>query len=152
MKAKILAVALLCFVTTVSARAADSVSGSVKAVEGSCSVQRGTLTVAATEGMHLMEQDALITGSNGRLAVIMRDGTRISLGPDSRLSIVQFLYNPSDNKFALLLDLSRGILAYISGKIAKFSPEAVRIQTPVGSIGVRGTRFAVGLGVAGGAQ
>jgi hypothetical protein len=134
------------------ANAADLVAGSVKAVQGSCSVQRGTEAVAATEGMHLQEQDALVTGSDGHIAVIMRDGTRLAIGPNAKLSIVQFIYNPSEKKFSLLLDLTRGILAYVSGKIAGFSPESVRVQTPVGSIGLRGTKFVVGLGVAGGAR
>ncbi len=152
MKAIILTTVLLCLGAIPLARAAEPVSGSVKAVEGKCSIQRGVQTLAATQGMHLLEHDALVTGSDGRLAVILRDGTRLSLGPNSRLSIVQFAYNPSEKNYALLLDLGRGILAYVSGKIAKFSPEAVRVQTPVGSIGLRGTKFVVGLGIAGGAQ
>jgi len=76
----------------------------------------------------------------------------LSVGPNAKLSIVQFVYNPGEKKFGLLLDLSRGVLAYVSGKIAGFSPESVRVQTPVGSIGLRGTKFVVGLGVAGGAR
>lgn len=152
MKRFVIATALFCFGAAIIASAADTVSGSIKAVQGNCSVQRGAETLAATEGMHLLERDALITGSDGHLAVIMRDGTRLSLGPDTKLSIVQFAYSPIDKKFALLLDLGRGILAYVSGKIASFSPEAVRVQTPVGSIGLRGTKFVVGLGVSGGSR
>jgi hypothetical protein len=152
MKSLVITTVFFCFGAAIVARAADPVTASIKAVEGNCSVQRGAETLAATQGMHLLERDALITGSDGHLAVIMRDGTRLSLGPDTKLSIVQFSYNPSDRKFALLLDLGRGILAYVSGKIASFSPEAVRVQTPVGSIGMRGTKFVVGLGVSGGSR
>jgi len=152
MKSFVITTVFLCFGAAIVASAADPFSGSIKAVQGNCSVQRDAETIAATEGMHLLERDTLITGSDGRLAVIMHDGTRLSLGPDTRLSITQFAYNPSDKKFALLLDLGRGILAYVSGKIATFSPEAVRVQTPVGSIGLRGTKFVVGLGVSGGSR
>jgi hypothetical protein len=143
---------VLCFGAALVAHAADSISGSVKAIQGNCSIQRGAETIAASEGMHLFVQDTLITGFDGHLAVMMHDGTRLSLGPDTKLSIDQFVYNPSDKKFALLLNMSRGILAYVSGKIASFSPESVRVQTPVGSIGVRGTKFVVGLGIAGGSR
>jgi hypothetical protein len=152
MKRWIVITVFLLLGAAIAARAADAVAGSVKAVQGSCSVQRGTETIAATEGMHLQEQDALITGSDGHIAAIMRDGTRLSVGPNAKLSIVQFVYNPGEKKFGLLLDLSRGVLAYVSGKIASFSPESVRVQTPVGSIGLRGTKFVVGLGIAGGAR
>ncbi len=97
--------------------------------------------------MHLEIGDVLRTGTDSRLGFIMRDGTRVSLGPDTELSVDQSAYDPSHGKFALLLNLGRGLLAYISGKIAAFSPEAVRVQTPVASIGVRGTKFVIGLGM-----
>ena len=95
MKRLVITTAFLCFGAAIVARGADPVSGSIKAVQGTCSVQRGAQTIAATEGLHLLEGDALITGSDGHLAVIMRDGTRLSLGPDTKLSIVQFAYSPS---------------------------------------------------------
>jgi hypothetical protein len=34
-------------------------------------------------------------------------------------------------------------MAYLSGLIGKLSPESARFETPVASIGIRGTRFAV---------
>src|SRR5271157_4891924 len=115
MRTIVITTLFLCFGAAIVANAADPVTASIKAVEGKCSIQRGAETLAATQGMHLLERDALITGSDGHLAVIMRDGTRLSLGPDTKLSITQFAYSPSDKKFALLLDLGRGILAYVSG-------------------------------------
>ena len=132
------------------ANAAESLAGSIKTVQGICSVRRGTETIAATAGLHLLEADVLTTGSDGRVGVIMHDGTRLSLGPNTELSIDKFVYNPSEGKFALLLKLGRGMLAYASGKIASFSPEAAKVQTPVGLIGLRGTKFVVGLNLPGG--
>ena len=37
-------------------------------------------------------------------------------------------------------------MAYLSGRIAKLAPEKARFDTPVASIGIRGTRFAVKVG------
>jgi hypothetical protein len=34
-------------------------------------------------------------------------------------------------------------MAYVSGLIGKISPQSVRFETPVASIGIRGTHFAV---------
>jgi len=143
-------VTLFCVVAATVAWAAEEKEqaiASIKTVQGSCSVRRGSQMLPATVGMHLELGDLLRTGSNSHVAFIMRDGTRVSLGADTELSIDQFAYDPSHGKFALLLNLGRGLLAYVSGKIASFSPEAVRIQTPVASIGVRGTKFIVGLGL-----
>lgn len=144
----LIAVTLFCMAAATVARAAEETAiGSIKTVQGSCAVRRGSQTVPVTQGMHLEIGDLLKTGADGRLAFIMRDGTRVSLGPDSELTVDQFAYDPSHSKFALLLNLGRGMLAYVSGKIATFSPEAVRVQTPVASIGVRGTKFVIGLGI-----
>ena len=132
---------------TVASAADEPVIASIKTVQGNCSVRRGAQTLPATEGMHLQLGDVLVTSTDGGLAFIMRDGTRVSLGPQTELTVDQFAYDPSHGKFALLLKLGSGILAYVSGKIATFSPESVRVQTPVATIGVRGTKFVVGLGV-----
>ncbi len=147
--AKILLAALVCcLIAPVTARAADeSAVASIKTAKGSCSVHRGSQTIVATEGMHLQTGDRLETGADSHLAFIMRDGTRIVLGSQTDLTIDQFAYDPAHSKLALILNLGRGMLAYISGKIASFSPEAVRVQTPVASIGVRGTKFVIGLGM-----
>src|SRR6516165_1899754 len=40
-----------------------------------------------------------------------------------------------------VLKMVRGVAAYVSGKIAQLSPDAVRVETPVATVGVRGTRF-----------
>jgi hypothetical protein len=36
-------------------------------------------------------------------------------------------------------------MVYLSGLIGKLAPESARFETPVASIGIRGTRFAVKL-------
>jgi hypothetical protein len=95
--------------------------------------------------MHLLLNDVLQTPADGKLGVILEDGTRISLGPNTELTIDRFVYQPVEGKFALLLRLGRGVLAYISGRIARFSPQSVSVETPVEIIGLRGTNFAVSI-------
>lgn len=134
------------------ASAEDSFIGSVKIVQGRAFVQRSSGAVPVTEGLHLLVQDLLHTGADGRVAFILRDGTRISLGSNSEMKLDQFVYEPAQNSYGLILNLTKGVLAYISGKIAKFSPESVKLQTPVGIIGVRGTHLAIALDAPRGAQ
>lgn len=128
-----------------SAWGADAIAGSVKTAQGSSVVHRGAETLPIREGMHLLVNDVLQTSADGRLGVIFQDGTRISVGPGAEVRIDRFLYEPADGKFALLLRLARGVLTYVSGKIAQFSPESVSVQTPVGVVGLRGTHFAVSI-------
>jgi hypothetical protein len=126
-----------------AAEAAPTSVGLVKLAEGTAVVQRGDQTLPARPGLSLLEGDMLRTGADGRLGVILRDDTRVSLGPETEVRIDRFLFAPSQGQLALVLKMLRGAAAYVSGKIAKLSPDAVRVETPVAIVGVRGTRFAV---------
>lgn len=129
---------------TAHARAEDIV-GSVKNTQGDAFIRRGTQTIPATRGMHLLQNDTLTTSQNGRLGVILQDGTGIGLGPNTELRIDSFVYDPSAGKLGLLLKLARGVIAYFSGKIAKLAPGSVTVETPVAVIGLRGTHAAVSI-------
>jgi len=130
---------------TFAFQGAETVIGSVKTAQGGAVVRRGTDSIPIREGMHLLLNDILQTSADGRLGAILQDGTRISLGPNTELKIDRFVYQPVEGKFGLVLRLGRGALAYISGKIAGFSPESVSVETPVGVLGLRGTQFAVSI-------
>jgi len=130
---------------TLSARGADSIAGSVNTVQGKAVVRRGAESIPASQGMHLLPDDILQTSGDGRLGVILQDGTRIGLGPNTELKIDRFVYEPAEGNCALLLRLTRGVLAYVSGRIARLAPDAVTVETPVGVLGLRGTHFAVSI-------
>jgi len=125
--------------------AADTMVGSVKTLQGGAVVRRGNDRIPLQQGTHILLNDVLETAADGRLGIILQDGTRLSLGPNAELRMDRFIYQPVEGKFGLLLRLGRGALAYISGKIAQFSPESVRVETPVGVLGLRGTHFAISL-------
>jgi hypothetical protein len=127
------------------ALAEDVVVGTVKAAHGNVTIHRGQDDIAAKEGAHVLLDDALRTASGAGLSVILQDGTRLSLGPNTELKVDRFVYQPSEGRFDLLLNVLHGAMAYVSGKIAQLSPGSVSVQTPVGVLGLRGTRFALSL-------
>jgi len=137
----VLCAALVALVLGAAEGAAPSV-GLVKVAEGTAVVQRGDQTLPAHAGLALMEGDVLRTGADGRLGAVLRDDTRVSLGPETEIRIDRFFFAPAQGQLALVLKMARGVAAYVSGKIAKLSPDAVRVETPVAIVGVRGTRFA----------
>ena len=94
----------------------------------------------------LLAGDTLTTGSGGSMGVILRDNSTLSLGPESRIVIETFLCSPHEGKFGLLARITRGTMAYLSGLIGKLAPGSARFETPMASIGIRGTRFAVKVG------
>jgi hypothetical protein len=55
----------------------------------------------------------------------------------------RFAYAPVEGKLALVLKIVRGVAAYVAGRIAKLSPDSIRLETPAAIVGVRGTMLAV---------
>lgn len=117
--------------------------GVIRNCAGEAVVIRAGRTMPAAVGLRLAAGDTLSTGPDGSLGVILRDDSLLSIGPDSRLVIREFLFQPAQKEMGLLARIGRGTMAYISGIIGKLAPENVRFETPTASIGIRGTYFAV---------
>ena len=130
-------------VSALPAGAADEIIGSVKKTSGLVSVVRDGQRLPARPGYKLRSGDVLETGSDGQIGVTLRDDSLISLGPSSRIAIEKFLFVPAEGKLGFTARLLRGTMAYVSGIIARLAPESASFVTPVATIGVRGTRFAV---------
>jgi hypothetical protein len=131
---------VLTLATTPSfAQQAPSAAGRIKVASGSAFVVRAGALVPAEAGQVVFEADSLRTGANGRLGITLKDDTRISLGPGSEVRVDRFLYAPADGQMGLVLKVVRGVMAYVSGRIAKLSPDSIRLETPAAVVGVRGT-------------
>jgi hypothetical protein len=137
-------VVLVLLVTAAPAHAAEgSTAGRVKVASGAAFVVREGRAIPATESQVVLEGDVLRTGADGRLGVTLNDDTRVSLGPVSEVRLDRFSYAAADGGLGLVLKFVRGVAAYVSGRIAKLSPDAIRLETPVAIVGVRGTTLAI---------
>jgi hypothetical protein len=123
-----------------NARAADPI-GHVRDIKGTVTVTRGSASVPAATGEPVYLNDILVVADNGAVGVTFLDESRISLGPGSQLTLKRYDYDPATKKLGFVARLVRGTLLYISGIIAKLSPESVAVETPVATIAVRGTKF-----------
>lgn len=130
-------------ITQTSAAEPPSPIGCIKTVQDKASVLRGGNSIPAQAGAMVYTGDVFLTDQTGSLGVIFRDDTLVSLGPNSRVKIDDFVFQPERGGFSFLSRLIQGTAAFVSGQIAKLAPETMRVQTPVAEIGVRGTRFAV---------
>jgi hypothetical protein len=90
--------------------------------------------------------DVLKTGADGRIGVTLKDDTRLSLGPNTELSLVAFAYSPSEHQLGFVMRLVIGVVEYVSGRIAKLAPESINIETPTSILGVRGTHLLISAG------
>ena len=129
---------------TLWAQVAQPIAGSVKKVTGNVMLRRGGASMPANEGMHILPHDVFETPAGGSVGIILQDGTRVAMGANTT-SRSTFVYEPSEGKLGLLLRLVRGVMVYVSGKIAQFSADSVKVETPVGVVGLRGTEVAISL-------
>lgn len=118
-------------------------AGRVKVASGSVFIVRGGAAEPAQAGQIVYEADTLRTGADGRIGVTLNDDTRVSLGPSSEVRLDRFAYSPAESQLALVLKVVRGLAAYVSGRIAKLAPDAIRLETPSAIVGVRGTTVAL---------
>lgn len=117
--------------------------GRVKRTSGAAVVERGGARLPASVGFQLERGDILVTGRDGRMALTFIDNTRFALGPNSRVSVNEYLFDRRTQHGQFVTQVDRGMLAIVSGQIARSSRDAMRVVTPTSLLGVRGTRFIV---------
>lgn len=118
-------------------------AGQIKVINGSVALERDGKTLPAVIGTRVMQSDILKTGAGSSVGVTLLDNTLLSAGPDSVLVIERFAFNSTTHQGRLDAGLKRGTLSMVSGKLARQSPDAVRVITPGTVLGARGTEFHV---------
>jgi len=141
MRTVVLIICALLASANIAAAEDDRPIGLVKTASGEVSILRNGLRLAALPGFGLIRGDLLSTGATGALGVILGDDTVLSLGPSTETRIEQFAFEPAEQKLGMVLRVTHGLIAYLSGRISKLAPGSVRIETPVATLGVRGTRL-----------
>jgi hypothetical protein len=135
-------VAVVLLVTAGGIAVADEI-GRVKVARGSVTIERTGRNLPATLGMTLQEGDVVVTGRDGSAGVTFNDDSLLSIGPDSALAIDRFAFDTTTHAGRFDTSLRRGTLSAVSGKIARQSPDAMKVRTPSTILGVRGTEFVV---------
>ncbi|MBF0267363.1 MAG: FecR domain-containing protein [Alphaproteobacteria bacterium] len=124
------------------AQAAEPI-GLVKSAEGKATAFRDGKSTPLKAGDDLFKNDQLATDGQGALGLVLRDDTTLSLGPNSKLVLDDFVFDPAADKLGLNMRMAKGTFSVLTGQIAKLAPERTSIRTPVATIGIRGTRFLV---------
>jgi len=88
-----------------------------------------------------VRQEEVIAVDEDSLGELMlRDQTKVALGPGARLRLERFIYDPNKTSGSIVLNLVKGGFRFITG----IAPKPIySIRTPVASITVRGTVFDV---------
>lgn len=143
MRVFLASLSLLVVLGAASALADEAAIGSIKTLEGNATIVRGEARMPAGIGAAIHQNDIVETGDDGALGITFRDETMMSIGPNTEIKLDKYAFVPAEEKFSLVARITRGTLFYVSGLIAKLSPASASVITPGGTIGMRGTRFAV---------
>jgi hypothetical protein len=104
-----------------------------KVVKSTATAPKGT---PITLKQRIVWGDVLRTGKKSQLHLLLLDKSSITLGSSAVLTIDRFVYDPSKPR-SLAASASKGAFRFMSGKRDPRASAAV--NTPVGSIGIRGT-------------
>jgi hypothetical protein len=94
----------------------------------------------------IFNHEVIKTGKESKVQIRFTDNALLALKADSELNIKAYVYsatNEEDNQ--VLMELVAGGFRTLTGKIGKGNKEAYKIDTPVASIGIRGTLYDVQL-------
>lgn len=141
-----IAFALATLGTNSSVLAGDA--GMIKVSIGEAWIDRAGARLAARVGDRVRPADVIVTGPKGAVGITFADDSRLSIGPDSVLAIDRFVFDSTTHAGASETSLRKGTLAGGSGKLARQSPEAMKVGTPSANVGVRGTEFLIRTGEA----
>ncbi len=75
------------------------------------------------------------------------DGTMINIGANAAVGIDRFVYAPASGTGEMTVNLARGAMRFVTGKM---QAKSYGVRTPFAIIGVRGTVFVLGHDAAGG--
>ena len=133
---------MLCYLFSGPVFAGDAV-GTVKTLSGTVQLIRQGQTLELAIGMSIEAEDRVLTSAGSSLGLILQDDTTVTLGPKSELLVSDYIFEPQQSRFSMVLKMLKGSFLYMSGVIGKLAPESIKLETPDSTIAVRGTRLLI---------
>ena len=92
-------------------------------------------------GAALYEGDYLTSKANSHAVLTFRDGGRVTMQANTEYKINNYQYQTQTQDDKSIQTLIKGGLRILTGKIGKIKKEDYQLNTPVATIGIRGTGF-----------
>ena len=84
----------------------------------------------------IFQDDLITTDTGGQAQIRFRDNTRFVVGPNSKVTIDRFVFNPDGTASDVVFAAVKGTFRFIGGNS---NDDAYSIRTPTMTIGIRGT-------------
>ena len=122
---------------------AQGAQGYVQEVSGTVTGQVGTGRAASvSRGQTLPNNATITTGPRSYAVLKFEDGTAVLLKENTSFQVQNYTYNAKapENSNAIF-NLLRGGLRMVTGLVTSRNREALKVGTPLATIGIRGTEF-----------
>ncbi|WP_285907462.1 FecR domain-containing protein [Pseudodesulfovibrio pelocollis] len=114
---------------------------------GVVTIAYGTATAEGPDGIRDLAPespvfvDDIITTKGGASAVEIKfaDGAILSQGPNSSVVLDAYVFNPEQSAGEMAIKLVQGTFRSVTGEIVDMNPEGFSLETPLATIGIRGT-------------
>lgn len=93
-------------------------------------------------GQTVVFNERITTAARGQAQLLFVDESSMTIGPNSDLTIDQFVYDPKTGTGRLAMSATRGLLRYVGGALSKHEG-AVTLRTNTATLAVRGGAFIV---------
>ena len=128
-----------------SAGGSKKIGGAIKTIdEVEGTTDKGTEPIA--EGSDVYLNEVVRTGISGKAELLFADRTNLTVGPVTTIHLDKFVYDPNGGSGKVVLVVNSGAFRFITGVMPSRNYE---INTPVATMGIRGTEFIVLVGSAG---
>ncbi|OUS27676.1 hypothetical protein A9Q99_14665 [Gammaproteobacteria bacterium 45_16_T64] len=118
-----------------------AVIGQVVFLRGEVQVLRADAPVIVKRRDRLFEGDHVSTGKGSRFSAKLLDGSVLTLGESSDLAIKEYQFDAVSSRGSALFRVTKGAFRVLTGEIQQMSQHRYQVETPVATIGVRGTDF-----------
>ncbi len=133
-------VATLLTICAISAEAAEKAIGSVSAISGEAyAMNEDGSRVDLALKSPIFQNQTVVTGQDGKVQIIFIDNSIFTISANTELLIDEYVYNDETQQGKSIMNATKGVFKFVTGKIAKNNREEVKVNTPFATIGVRGS-------------
>ncbi|MDP2847477.1 MAG: FecR domain-containing protein, partial [Humidesulfovibrio sp.] len=116
--------------------------GSAKAIQGQVTAVGPEGARALSIGSPVFKGDTLATAKGSAGSIQFLDKTVLNVGEGSKVSLDQYVYDSAKGSGQALFKMAQGTFRAVTGEIVKQNPESFKMQSPLATIGIRGTETA----------
>ncbi len=87
-------------------------------------------------GIDVQARERVTTGADDRAHLVFLDGTALTVGPNSSLTIDKYVFDPAGRTGEVVLGATKGVFRLVGGAISKTGE--MKVVTPSATVGIRG--------------